>query len=249
VAHEERVMGTMASLRVRPGDLGSAAVDDALAEACAVLHRADELFSTWNPDSPISRLRRRQSAIEDLPAEASEVVSLCRKARWATNGWFDPWAMPGGFDPTGLVKGWAAERAALVLRRRGLAAGMVNAGGDISVFGEPEPAQPWRIGVRDPWRADALACVLQITSAIATSGCYERGNHLFDPFAGTAAATVPSATVTGPSLALADALATALAVGGERTLGALTRLRGYDAYLIRGDGSQLATGGIVFDEL
>ena len=55
---------------------------------------------------------------------------------------------------------------------------------------------------------------------------------------------VRGSTRCGPSLAIADALATALAVGGDPVLDAVRRLDGYDAYLIRLDGSEASTEGI-----
>ena len=81
---------------------------------------------------------------------------------------------------------------------------------------------------------------------MATSGTYERGPHLFDPFTGRAGNRAVSATVTGPSLALADALATAVAVGGDDAMAAVAALDGYAGYLIRPDGSEADAGGIRF---
>jgi thiamine biosynthesis lipoprotein len=81
---------------------------------------------------------------------------------------------------------------------------------------------------------------------VATSGPYERGAHLIDPATGRPASRAASATVTGPSLALADALATGVAVGGDEALTVVAALDGYAAYLIRPDGSEADTGGIAF---
>ena len=83
-------------------------------------------------------------------------------------------------------------------------------------------------------------------AAVATSGPYERGAHLIDPATGRPASRAASATVTGPSLALADALATAVAVGGDEALALVAGLPGYAGYLIRPDGSEADTGGIAF---
>ena len=244
--HAEKVMGTVVSLTVEPGDLTGPQARAAVEAACRMLHRADAVFSTWNPASPVSRLRRGEVTLGMLPAEVAEVLTLCQAARKASRGWFDPWALPGGIDPTGLVKGWAVERAAGVLRRAGIDAALVNGGGDLVVFGSPAPGRRWRIGIRHPWRADALACVVQARAAVATSAGYERGGHLLDPVTGRPATGVASATVTGPSLALADALATAVAVGADEALAAVGALDGYEGYLIRADGSEADTGRMEF---
>ena len=132
------------------------------------------------------------------------------------------------------------------MQEKGVAGALVNGGGDLAAFGAPEPGRRWRVGIRHPWRAEALACVIEAEAAVATSGCYERGPHLIDPRTGRPTSGVASATVTGPRLALADALATAVAVGGDAALAAVAAVSGYAAYLIRADGSETDTGGIAF---
>lgn len=246
ITHAETVMGTMVSFTAVPGDVPEPTARAAIRAACAVLHAADATFSTWKPESPLSRLRRGDISTRQAPAEITEVLSLCQAAKDASHGWFDPWALPGGVDPTGLVKGWAVERALAVLRRAGLPAALVNGGGDIACYGAPAPGRRWRAGIQHPWRRDALACVVDIESAVATSGTYERGAHLIDPGTGQPSARAMSATVTGPRLALADALATAVAAGGDAALAAVTGLAGYEGYLIRPDGSETDTGGMMF---
>jgi FAD:protein FMN transferase len=246
LSHVEQAMGTVFSFTVVPGGMTGARLRRALSAACAVVHRADAVFSTWDPGSPVSRLRRGEAGIGELPGEVAEVLAACQEARQASRGWFDPWAMPGGVDPTGLVKGWAVDHALAVLRAEGVCGALVNGGGDVAAFGAPAPGQRWRVGIRHPWRADALACVIEVDAAAATSGCYERGPHLVDPRSGRPASRAASATVTGPRLAMADALATAVAVGGDEALAAVAALDGYEAYLIRGDGSEAGTGGITF---
>jgi FAD:protein FMN transferase len=237
IGHTEPVMGTVASFTVEPGELGDEAAREAIRGACRVLHAADAVLSTFRPDSTLSRLRRGEASAADLPVELLEVLELSARATRLTEGAFDPWAMPGGVDPTGLVKGWAAQRALSVLRDSGVAAAMVNAGGDIACFG-PEP---WRIGVRDPQTADRLVCVAEVSAAIATSGGYERPGEIVDPRSGRPAEALAQATVIGADLALADAFATALMVAGEDGLTLLAGEPGYSALIVSGDGRMLAT--------
>jgi FAD:protein FMN transferase len=249
VRHAEPVMGTVVSFALQPGDLPEPELRAALQAACAVLHDADAVFSTWNPDSPLSRLRRGEPPAADgasQPPVLAEVLAACQQARELSGGWFDPWAMPGGYDPTGLVKGWAVDNALRTLDQAGIPAALVNGGGDLSAFGKPGPGQCWRAGIRHPWRAAGLAAVIEVHGAVATSASYERGAHLVDPRTGQPGGQAASATVTGPSLAQADALATGLAVGGDAALEVITGLAGYQAYLIRPDGTEACTPGMEF---
>ena len=207
-----------------------------LASARALLQRADAVFSTWNPRSPISRLRRGEITVSQAPAEVGEVLELCATARELSGGWFDPWAMPGGVDPTGYVKGWAAQRALGAFRAGHISGAIVNAAGDIASFGGLGRDKPFSIGICDPFSPGRLAAVVCLSGAIATSGTYERGNHLIDPHSGRPKARAASASVTGPDLGLADALATAIAVAGPSSLALIEALDGYEALVITGDG-------------
>lgn len=244
---EEEVMGTVVTFDLflaegepRPGTYHR------LANARSILQRADAVFSTWKPDSPISRLRRGELTLESAPAVVAEVLEACRMARDISEGWFDPWAMPGGVDPTGYVKGWAAQRALEALVADELTGGIVNAAGDIASFGGRSEGRPFRVGIADPRSPRRLACVVELTGALATSGTYERGAHLVDPRTGEARAGAASASVCGGDLGLADALATALAVAGEEGLGFIAAAKGYEAMVIREDGSRVATPGFPF---
>lgn len=247
LGHDEEVMGTVVSFAIRPGPLGDGRARQVIAEACGSLHRDDRTFSTWMPASPMSRLRSGEIDLHCAGRDIAEVLDTCRTLKDLSRGWFDPWSAPGGVDPTGMVKGWSAERAAGILRSAGVPAGMVNAGGDVYTWGSPSPDrdEPWRIGVRHPWRPDALAGILEVDATVATSGTYERGEHLWNPHAGGAPSSAAvSATVTGPSLAVADALATALAVGGPPLLEVVDSLPGYEAWIIGPLGEESTTSGI-----
>lgn len=227
LVHVEEAMGTVFSFSLEPGDLSPAAAAAGMAAACQLLHTVDRDFSTWQEASAISRLRRGALAVGDAPAAVAEVLDLCVRAGQLSGGTFDAWALPGGVDPTGLVKGWAIQSAVGLLVEAGFAGGMLNGGGDIQVFGTPQ-----RIGIRSPDRADLLACIVDVSDAIATSGVYERGLRIIDPTSGEPAVGVLSATVVGPDLWLADALATGLFVEGLPGLQRIAAIAGYSALVI-----------------
>ena len=222
---------------------------EALAQALRELHEADRIFSTWKPDSAISRLRSDRAHLDELEAgerdRVLEVLARCAVARELSGGVFDPWALPGGFDPTGLVKGWAVMRALRALTEGGSTRLLVNAGGDIAVAGSPGDGEPWRVGVRHPEHPEALVAIVEIRSAVATSGDYERPGQLVDPSSGRIVSGV-AATVTGPELDLADALATALSVAGPDLLPKVDQLAGYEGFVITPDGRRYATPGMRF---
>lgn len=222
-------MGTVISLDVRSRtDEG---LDAGLAAAEMVLCDADAMFSTYRSDSWISRLARREVRPTELPPEVLEVFALCGEVERLTDGLFTArWRGDGTLDPTGLVKGWAADRASQVLTEHGLPDHCVNAAGDVVLSGCPDAARSWRIGIADPRVRGALLGVVDTGSlpdarAVATSGVAERGLHITDPRTGRAADGVLSATVTGGDPAVADGLATALVVAGPDAPGILAQWR------------------------
>jgi thiamine biosynthesis lipoprotein len=154
--------------------------------------------------------------------------------------------MPGGVDPTGYVKGWAAEQALAALVEGGATRAIVNAAGDVATYGSSLSSAPYRIGIVDPNDSRHLACVVEVSGAIATSGTYERGEHLFDPHTSVPCSRVGSASVVGPDLGLADALATALAVAGEQGLAMVDAIAGYEALTIAWNGTWKSTRAFPF---
>ncbi|HZC31203.1 MAG TPA: FAD:protein FMN transferase [Gaiellaceae bacterium] len=203
-----------------------------------LLRAVDATFSTYKEESEISRIRRGELALEDASDEVRLVLARCEELRDETNGYFD--ATAWGLDPSGYVKGWAVDRAAALLDRAGCRDYAVNAGGDMCVRGKT-----WRVGIQHPTERNAVAKVIEADDlAVATSGGYERGEHVRDPHTGLAASGIASVTVTGPDLGTADAYATAtLAMGVERAKHFTARLRGYEALTITSDGRVLATPG------
>ncbi len=245
VRAHEAVMGTVVTFEIAfHADEREPSI--ALARARLVLRRADAVFSLWKPESPMSRIRRGDLAVDDAPRDVAEVLAICRMARDATEGWFDAEALPGGIDPTGIVKGWAAQRALDVLVGEGFADVLVNAGGDVVGAGSPAEGERWRVGIQHPDARDRLLGVVELSGACATSGTYERGAHLFDPRSRRYRAAARTATVTGPDLALADGCATALAVAGEAGLAFLEAMPGYAGCVLTDSGILRATSSFRF---
>lgn len=204
-----QVMGLPISLAVREPVPG---LDAAWADVVTELRWVDHVFSTWKPDSVVSRVRRGELAVVDAPPEVAEVVALGERAGEESDGAFSVWLPDADgvrrFDPTGVVKGWAVQRASRHLTGLG-GAWCLNAGGDI-VCATPEGAQPWRIGVEDPRDPSrVLAVVPMTTGAVATSGTVHRGAHLLDARTGAPPTGIASVTVVAGDLTTADVAATA----------------------------------------
>ena len=230
----EQVMGMPVSIHLRGPDVRGAAAEQAVAAAYAELVRLDALFSTYRPDSSISRRRRGEVTSEPDDPVLAEVEQLCAVASDRTDGTFTAWLPDADgvlrYDPTGLVKGWAVDRAAGTLTGLPFTAWSVNAGGDVLVgrhaHMRPEGADaaPWRVGVEDPRdRSRMVAVVPVVEGAVATSGTAARGAHLFDPIAERMVERTGSTTVVADTLLWADVWATALFVGGERAREAFSR--------------------------
>jgi len=222
VAHlrsEIEVWGTILFVDVSSSLVDETALQNGMDALGKFVFHVDDLFSTYRANSTISQLRRREIQIEETSEEVREVWDRCIEARDLTDGAFDPWAVAGGFDPSGLVKGWAADKCAQILQDVGAEHIQINAAGDLSLRGgffDGEKTKPWSIGVVNPENRQEVLQVFEIMDgAIATSGTYERGAHILDPHSGLIAIGARSATVIGPDGGLADALATALMVGGR----------------------------------
>jgi thiamine biosynthesis lipoprotein len=237
----EHVMGMPVVADVRDDDADPALLDDVF----AWLRQVDETFSTYKPESEVSRLARGELHLADASEDVREVLARCEELRLETGGWFDASA-GGSLDPSGLVKGWSVDRAAAILDAAGIRNYALNAGGDMRLRGRAAPAWCWRVGIQHPQLPDAVARVVETNDlAVATSGEYARGHHVLDPHTGRAPAGILSVTVTGPDLATADGYATAaFAMGTPRVLHWTARLRGgYQALTILADGNVFTTPG------
>jgi thiamine biosynthesis lipoprotein len=198
----------------------------------------DARFSTYLPDSEVNRVHRGELTSADFSPDLTRVLATCADLWRETDGYFDAYAT-GRLDPSGYVKGWAVEVASARLAAAGSTHHCLNAGGDIRTRGHNAVGENWRVGIRHPWLADKLSWVLTVTDgAVATSGTYERGDHVFNPRDGGPAKGLRSVTVVGPDLALADAYATTALAMGEPGLAWLAGLtgRGYESAAVTDDG-------------
>ncbi|MBG0560106.1 FAD:protein FMN transferase [Actinoplanes aureus] len=238
-------MGTVVSIELAD-DLPASSLADLVASTCAWLHEVDARFSTYKDDSEVCRFRRGEIAFDDCSPDLRLVLNRCAELWMDTDGYFDAYA-GGPLDPSGYVKGWSVEVASQRLALAGSRRHYIGAGGDIRMRGSGPGGRPWRVGVRHPWEADKFSWVLSLTDgAVATSGTYERGAHVFNPRTGTPASGLRSVTVVGPDLALADAYATAALAMGEAGLTWLAKrvADGYESAAVTDDGRAFTSPGL-----
>lgn len=170
-----------------------------------ILHDADARFSPFRTDSELSVLRRDPGHVPS--PDMADVLSGARLMEVVTDGAFRPRDPRGRPETTGYVKGWAMRRVELAALEAGCADFLLAVGGDVVARGAAGE-RPWHVAVRHPRLPAGVAEVLAVTDgAVATSGDYERGDHIWgrrsQPRGG-------SVTVVGPRIDVADALATAL---------------------------------------
>ena len=123
----------------------------------------------------------------------------------------------------GIGKGYAAERAKLLLQNTGVNSGIVNAAGDLVTWGFQPNGKPWTIGIASPDPNHLPFSYLDITdAAVATSGNYEKFvviggkkySHTIDPKTGLPVEGIKSVTIISSNAEIADAMATPVMIMG-----------------------------------
>ena len=145
----------------------------------------------------------------------------------------------------GIGKGYAARRAAVVMKDLGIANGLVNASGDIMSWGHPPGQSYWDVKIPNPEKRDESLFEIAIPyGALVTSGDYEnytmingeRYSHIIDPRTGMPVKSLKSVTVICPDPELGDALATAVSVmGATAGIALIDRLNGLECLIIDQD--------------
>lgn len=217
-------------------------------EVFEYFQRVDDKFSTYQVDSEIGRINRKEIEPEDYTLDMRMVFCLAEETKRDTNGYFDV-MRPGNpiaiCDPSGIVKGWSIYNAAEILREEGMENFYVDAGGDIEVAGKNERGEDWRVGIRSPFELTEIVKVLAVSDCgVATSGTYVRGQHIYS----TATNTRPiddivSLTVVGPNVYEADRFATAAFAMGRDGIHFIESLEGFEGYMIGKEKQATFTSG------
>jgi thiamine biosynthesis lipoprotein len=243
-------MGMPISLALRGRHADDLVARAAWAGVMETLRRVDRVFSTYRADSAVSRLGRGEIGLEDCPPEVAEVVELGAAAERESGGAFSiRLPRPDGavvLDPSGVVKGWAVERAAGGLRALPDTDFCLSAGGDMTCRTLDPRASPWRIGIEDPADPRRIRAVVPVfTGAVATSGTAHRGSHLVDARTGRQPVGVASVTVVAACLTWADIDATAAYAQGPEAARWLETRPGRSGLVVWGDGTLTAVEPVV----
>jgi len=222
------VMGMPVTVKILDSGVTVKDIDTAFAYFTYI----DKKFSTYKGDSEISRINKGSLKIAASSRDMRQVLALCEKTTHETDGFFQIDNF-GTLDPSGLVKGWAVNNLAVMLRNK-FKNFYINAGGDIQVNGRNDSGQKWRIGIENPFdRRQIIKAVAVDTEGVATSGTYIRGQHVYDPHRpGHALTDIISLTVIGPDIYEADRFATAAFAMGLSGLEFITGLKGFAGYMI-----------------
>ncbi|NDC48172.1 MAG: FAD:protein FMN transferase [Micrococcales bacterium] len=227
--HVELCMGTAFQYFGRT-DLADQKLTEAIRESVAALHNADNVFSLYKPDSPLSQLARGEVSIAELPEIVSFIWDECERWSELTDGWFSSMTNENTFDPSGLVKAWATEVAANKLEEFGITDFAINAGGDIRLSKNISSGKPKRIGITKPvsiTETNEAITVIDLNDteffAVATSGTAERGNHIWNSKEQKPADDFLQVTVVAKDIITADVLATAIFAAGNQAETLITK--------------------------
>ena len=214
---------------------GAIEVDE---ETASLLDYADECHNISQGLFDITSGILRKAWPKDgttLPS-AGMLAELVARIGWSRIQWNRPsLTIPPHteLDFGGIVKEYAADRAAGLCRSSGARDGVINLGGDLHIIGPHPDGTPWHVGVRHPRRKDETFSVIQVPrGGVATSGDYERclqveGQrycHILNPRTGYPVRHLASVTVVAPMCLLAGSASTVAMLLEDRGVAWLARL-------------------------
>lgn len=202
--------------------------------------QVDTQFSPYKKNSEVTHINQGLIKPTQYSSQMKQIIGLAQKTKQQTGGFFEIYNNEV-LDPSGLVKGWAILEAAEIIKKSGYQNFYIDAGGDIQSSGKNKQEQNWRIGIRNPFNPAEIIKVIQIESAgVATSGNYERGEHIYNP-KGSLSDDLVSITVVGKNIFDADRFATAAFAMGQKGIEFIDQTPGLEGYAILKDGVAIST--------
>lgn len=206
------------------------------------LREVDQKFSTYKDSSEIEKINRDEIKKGDYSKEMKHILKLAEQTKKETDGFFDI-KKEGKLDPSGIVKGYAIFEGANILRKKGYKNFYLEIAGDVEIAGLKE-GKKWRVGIQNPFNPQEIVKVIYLTDCgVATSGTYQRGEHIYNPKTGKNATEIASITVVGPNVYEADRFCTAAFAMGKKGIEFLEKLPGFEAYMVTKDKKAVLTSG------
>jgi thiamine biosynthesis lipoprotein len=217
------MLGTFVAIECRAGDTQTA--ERAIGAAFDAVRCVEERMHPTRPGSDLAAVRAAQvGSPVSVHTWTAQVLALSQHMHWLSEGFFDPClpdlpgrigdidvsvpgvvvcAAPVAVDLGGIAKGFAVDRAIDALRDSGCSAGLVNAGGDMRVFG-PHVI----VWVRTQSGAGSITLANQACAVSDTAQPNRPAEHrgYYSRVTGSSVVTVGHAIVIAPTAALADAL-------------------------------------------
>lgn len=203
----------------------------------------DNKYSPFKEMSEVAKLNRG----EKVGKEMKMILELSETLRKETDGYFNIMNMDGKIDPSGIVKGWAIKNASDILRKKNYKRFYIDAGGDAEIVGAN-----WKWGIKNPfnsaWHSNLNGSIVKVLNlsncGIATSGTYERGQHIYNPVTKKAEITdIVSLTVIGQNVYEADRFTTPAFAMGSDGINFIERQTGLEGYMIDKNGIATMTTG------
>ncbi|MBS1947483.1 MAG: FAD:protein FMN transferase [Bacteroidetes bacterium] len=193
--------------------------------------------SLWNFDTNMQSLPNKETAKKKVKLVNYRNIAL---NKGHTTVFLKEPGMRIGFG--GIGKGYAAEKAKQVMQQMGAESGIVNASGDLAVWGYQPNGEPWTVGVVNPNAAGQVFSYMNVTNlAIATSGNYEKYvmingkkySHTINPRTGLPVTGIKSVTIISANAEIADAMATPVMIMGINAgLDMINQMKDIEAIII-----------------
>ena len=206
--------------------------------------------SLWNFDTTMTSLPTKEIAKQSVKLINYKNIIVDREKLTV---FLKEQGMRIGFG--GIGKGYAAERAKLIMQAAGVKSGVVNASGDLTTWGTMPNGEKWTIGIVHPEMADKVFSYMNVSGlSVATSGNYEKYvvidgkkySHTINPKTGLPVTGIKSVTIVSINAEVADAMATPVMIMGiEAGLNMINQMNDIEAIVIDDYNTLYATKNIL----